>query len=139
MDIPKDEDWGDCGEKYCYKLFGGKSLEQSLSLFQSNVAERADELQDMPPVPFRYYMLGFKDYVMSDAVFEEFEAAEAASSFLTLVENKLKNQADDIKPIIADIMPAVEHVASNQEKYEASVEVHGDFTEQLGRIKDLNK
>lgn len=138
MDIPKDEDWGGC-DKYCYKLFGGKSIEQSLSLFQSNVAERADELQDMPPIPFQYYMLAFKEYVMSDAVFEEFEAADAASSFLSLVENKLKDQAEDIKPIMGDLMPAVEHVANNQEKYEASEDVHGNFLEQLTRIKDLTK
>lgn len=60
----------------------------------------------MPKIPFRYYMLGFRDYLMAGK-FPEFDVADAATSFLGLVEQKLAKQPDHIFPIMAELLPAI--------------------------------
>ena len=51
--------------------------------------ERTDELQWMPELPFRYYMLGLRDFVMSGD-FGVIGASDAVSCFLGLVLRKLE-------------------------------------------------
>src|SRR5215467_8976197 len=57
----------------------------------------------------RYYMLGFRDFVMARD-FEDLWASDAASCFLGLVEEKLQKQPDCILPIIDDLLPAIRFV-----------------------------
>jgi hypothetical protein len=86
----------------------------------------------------RYYILVFKAYVLAQAGDKDnWSASDAASSFLNLVERKLKTEIDWIAPIMTDLLPAIEFVAMNQEKYDANRDIYGDFREQLGRIKSL--
>ena len=52
-------------------------------------------LRWMPQLPFRYYMFGFRDFVLSGD-FEEFSRPDAASCFVRLVLNKLETKPQDI-------------------------------------------
>jgi hypothetical protein len=75
MDIPTERDWLDwpadaqrplaLDEAYAREQFGGKSFEQALEMFRSRtVLMCSEDVSYMPPVPFRYYMLVFKSYVL---------------------------------------------------------------------------
>ncbi len=68
---------------------------------------------------------------------DKWSAPDAARSFLDLVEEKLKTEFDWIAPIMNDLLPAIEFVGMNQEKYGADRDINGDFRDQLARIKSL--
>lgn len=148
MNIPNEEDWLnwpagadrplDLDEEYARRRFAGKSFEQALEVFETtNVLSCAEDVDSMPPVPFRYYMLVFKAYMLAVVEKDNWSAPDAASSFLNLVERKVKTEIDWIAPIMNDLLPAIELVATNQKKYEADADIYGDFREQLARIKSL--
>ena len=144
MRVPTEEDWGnwraDLDQAYAHRIFAGKSLKDILPLFEENVIERTDELRFMPPVPFRYYVIGFRDYVTSERVFRtEHEVSDAASCFLGLILDKLENEPDTIIPIMPHLMPAAEYVARNQAKFDASVDIYGSFLDKLARVHALYK
>lgn len=123
MDIPTEKDWLDwpedaerpldLDEEYARQQFEGKSFEEALQLFRSNALMRSEDVSYMPPVPFRYYILVFKAYVLELGKREIAERDllndpwSAASSFLILVETKLTSQIDFIAPIMDDLLPAV--------------------------------
>jgi len=69
MPVPTEAEWGeyqaDLDQKYAHSLFAGHTNEEMQPHFYRNVIERTDELRWMPEVPFRYYMLGFRDFVMA--------------------------------------------------------------------------
>ena len=106
--------------------------------FRRNVIERADELQWMPVAPFRYYMLGFRDFVMAGE-FDATWAPDAASCFIGLVLRKLEKQPGYILAIIPHLLPAIRHVAMNQESYGATESIYGSFQEKLRRIEALSQ
>ena len=144
MRVPAEEDWGnwqaDLDQAYAHNIFAGRTLEEVMPLFEQNVIERTDELRFMPPVPFRYYMIGFRDYVMSKRVFNtDHDASDAASCFLDLVLERLENARETIIPIMPDLMASVEYVACNQAKFDASVDVYGSFPEKLAKVRALYK
>jgi len=140
MRLPTEPEWGnyqaDLDQSYAHKMFGGRTNQEMIPHFQRNVIERTDELRWMPPIPFRYYMLGFRDFVMNGN-FEETWASDAASCFLGLVEEKLTKQPDYILPIMAELLPAVQHVGQNQASFNADEDTYGNFLEKLKRIEGL--
>src|SRR5262245_19320267 len=118
MNIPTEEDWGewttDLDQQSAHESFAGKTGQQVLPLFQRNVLWYVGELRCMPVIPFRYYMVAFKDYVLSEeSRKDECEGADAASCFLHLVEDRLRVAKSDIAPIMTDLFPALEYVAMN--------------------------
>jgi hypothetical protein len=137
--IPSEKDWGDyksdLDQEYGHRVFYGKNLKETISFFERNVIERAGELQFMPLVPFRYYMLAFRNYVMSKQVLANEMASDAASCFLNLIIEKLQKDPKAIEPILEDLMPAVEYVATNQELFDADIDIYGNFAERLTEIK----
>jgi hypothetical protein len=140
MSVPTEADWGDyqadLDQNDAHKLFAGRTNQEMVPHFHSNVIERTSELRWMPEVPFRYYVLGFRDYVMASQ-FEECEAANAASCFIRLVLEKLEKQPSYILPVMPELLPAIRHVAMNQASFEASEDIYGNFQEKLGRIEVL--
>jgi hypothetical protein len=54
---------------------------------------------------------------------DECDAASAGSAFLHAVERKLQSEPDSIGPIMSDLMPAVEFVAMNPERYSTNREI----------------
>ena len=106
--------------------------------FRRNVIERTDELRFMPEVPFRYYILGLRDFVMAGE-FDEFGAADAASCFINLVLQKLETKPESIVTILSELLPAIRHIATNQSIYEAIEDIYGSFQEKLKRIEFLHE
>jgi len=150
MDIPTNADWDnwppgverplDLDEEDARREFAGKSFEEALRLFAMGpVLMRSEDVGYMPPVPFRYYMLVFKAHVLASvdtaAADHYSDASDAASSFLHLVEHRLASDPDSIAPIMAELIPAIEFIAANQDRYDASRDIYGDFGEQVARIK----
>jgi len=90
----------------------------------------------MPEVPFRYYVIAFRDYVMSGE-FSDSDASDAASCFIRLVLQKLEQQPRYIVPIMPELLSAVEHVARNQTAFHAKESIYGSFLKMLSRIHSL--
>lgn len=150
MDIPSEADWRDWpsgtkrpyqdegDEDYARERFAGKSLEAALQLFQTfNVSALAEDLDYMPPVPFRFYMGAFKSYVLTEIESSDWNVDESVVWFLSLVERKLQTERVWIAPIMADLMPAMEFVVVKQQSRDASLKSYDNFREQLERIKTL--
>ena len=82
-----------------------------------------DELLWMPKAPFQYYMIGFRDAVLSPGC----DDSDAASCFLRLVLEKLERHPDHIRAIMPELLSAVEYVAQNQTKFDADEGIYGSF------------
>src|SRR5882724_2375449 len=93
----------------------------------------AGDLYFMPEVPFRYYVLGYRDYIMAGR-FSKHDASDAASCFVRLVLRKLQEQPRYIVSIMPELLPAVEHVAQNQAAFHADESIYGSFLEMLKQI-----
>ena len=141
MTVPTEKDWGDYhsdpDQKDAHRLFAGHTNEEMQPHFRANVIERTSELRFMPEIPFRYYMIGFRDFVMAGD-FEKPKGADAASCFLRLVVEKLEQEPACIAPIMPDLLEAVEYVAENQSAFEADMDIYGDFRDLFARIRALN-
>ena len=140
MHVPTEAEWGDyhadLDQKYAHDLFAGRTNEEMLPHFHRNVIERTDELRWMPEVPFRYYMLGFRDFVMAGK-FDLLDAADAASCFLDLALEKLEKQRGHILPIMPELLPTLRYVAQNQATFGATEGIYGNFQQKLARIDTL--
>lgn len=137
--IPTEADWGDytadLDQEYAHRVFFGKTVEETRADFRENVIERTDELRFMPAVPFRYYVMGLRDFVL-EGPFDGADAPSAAGCFLSLVWEKLRDHPDQILPVMPELMPAAEHLAGHQADYDADPEIFGDFSETLRAIRD---
>ncbi len=139
--VPTEADWGtpdadDLDASYAHGVFFGKTTEEARLLFGKNALERAEDLQFMPAVPFQYYVFAFRDFVLSDeARVDDCDAADAASSFLRLLEWRLETDPGSVMPVLDDLLPAVDVVARDQGRYGADIEIYGDFAAQAERIR----
>jgi hypothetical protein len=140
MNVPTEADWGnyedDLDQKQAHDLFGGRTNHEMLPHFQRNVIERTDELRFMPEVPFRYYMLGFRDFLIGGEV-EPLWVPDAASCFIGLVLEKLKKRPTHILPIMFELVPTLRLIAQDQDLWHAKKEIYGDFKEKLAQIEAL--
>jgi hypothetical protein len=141
MIIPTETEWEDyeseLDQKYAHDLFAGHSNEEMEPHFRSNPIEAASELKFMPRVPFRYYMLGFRDAIMKGRL-EEHEGSNAASCFLHLVLEKLNHDPSSIVSLMPELLTTVDYVARNQSAFNASTEIYGDFLELAKHIHELS-
>jgi hypothetical protein len=138
--IPTEEDWGNCGsdldQNHAHSVFAGHTNEEMQPFFRRNPLALTDDLRWMPDVPFRYYILGFRDFVTSKDL-DFLDASDAASCFLSLVLEKLENNPGLIVPVMPELLPAVEYVARNQSLFNADENIYGNFLERLSRIQTL--
>ena len=81
-------------------------------------------------------MKGFCDFIAEEN-FNEFDASDAVSAFLELVEYMLLEKPNTIAPLMDTIIPIVASVAEQQEKYDADKDIYGDFKEKKITIMDL--
>jgi hypothetical protein len=143
MKVPTEAEWGtpdpaDLDVAHARKMFLGKEAADSVSMFSESVLERIEDLQFMPPVPFRYYVFALRDYVLSPQAREqELDASDSASAFLGLIEWRLQEVPDSIAPVIGELLPAVHFVAERQADYAADPAIYGDFRVRADRIKAL--
>jgi hypothetical protein len=139
LSVPTEEDWGDyksdLDQEYAHRVFAGRTKQHMEPRFRNNPIESTDELRWMPDVPFRYYMLGFRDFMIG----KDFDGQEsdAASCFLGLILEKLEKQPLTIAPIMKELLPTIEYVAQNQAQFDAEIEIYGNFLDKLARIKTL--
>jgi hypothetical protein len=140
MVVPTEADWGDyegdLDTKWSHDVFAGHTNLEMLSRFDVNVIETADELRWMPEVPFRYYILGFRDYVMAQE-FKYDDGSDAASCFLNLIAEKLEGQPKHVLPIMPELLPALRYVAENQTLFGAEESIYGSFRRKLERIEEV--
>ena len=140
LSIPTEADWGDyrsdLDQEDAHRKFAGKSNDEMQQYFRDIPVEAASDLRFMPEIPFRYYMLGFRDCVMSGG-FEPCNNSDAASCFLHLVTEKLETQPRCILPIMPELIPAVEHIAHHQATFDADESIYGNFLETLKQIRVL--
>ena len=138
--LPTEKDWGnytsDLDQKHAHTVFAGRTNQEMQPFFRRNPVASTDELRWMPEVPFRYYMFGFRDFVMAKE-FGFLDASDAASCFLGLVLEKLEKQPRHIVPLMPELLPAIEYVAQNQSLFEAEESIYGNFLERLARIQTL--
>jgi hypothetical protein len=138
--IPTEEDWGNYKDNldsnYTHKTFYGKSNHEMQQKFKENVIELVEDLRWMPEKAFQYYMIGFRDYVMSDE-FGFYDEADSTCCFLELIIQKLEEQPTHIIPILPDLIEAAEYIGKNQSKYDADEDLYGNFNDKLNKIKEL--
>ena len=138
--LPTESDWGDyksdLDQNHAHSVFAGRTNEEMQPFFLRNPIAMTDELRWMPDVPFRYYILGFRDFVTAKQ-FNFLDGSDAASCFLGLVLEKLENQSRLIVPVMPALLPAVEYVARNQGLFDADEDIYGNFLEKLSRIQTL--
>jgi hypothetical protein len=138
MHVPTEADWGnyegDLDQKSAHKVFAGRTNQEMLVRFGENVIERTAELRWMPAVPFRYYMIGLRDYVMARK-FKHDDGSDAASCFLNLIADKLEARPELVLPIMHELLPALRYVAENQALFNADESIYGSFRNTLGRIE----
>lgn len=139
--VPTEADWGDYRSdldwEYAHRQFAGRTNEEMLPRFRENVLMRSEDVDNMPEIPFRYYMLGFRDFVIAGKFDDELETPTAASCFLSLVLRKLENKPGHVVAIMPELLPAVRFVAQNQEAFQADEGIYGSFQEILVRIEAL--
>jgi hypothetical protein len=131
MKIPSEQDWGiwraDLDESAAHQTFSGKTIAEAERLFSLHSAaaiNRADELRSMPPIPFRYYILAFRDFVLSAMSKAN---ADGASCYLHLLRDKLKWNPAAIVPVMPALLSSVKAVAERQSFYEAPISIYGSF------------
>lgn len=138
--MPTEEDWGDytsdLDQNHAHSVFARRTNEEMQPFFRRNPIERTDELRWMPDVPFRYYILGFRDFIAAKQ-FDFLSGSDAASCFLGLVLEKLERNPRVIVPVMPDLLPTLEYVAQNQALFDAKEEIYGNFLEKLFRIQTL--
>jgi len=140
LPIPTEADWGnyenDLDREWAHRLYAGRSNDEVRVHFRNNPIEAASDLRFMPEVPFRYYMLGFRDHINSGE-FGQWNAPDAASCFIRLALHKLETQPRHIAPIMPALLSTLEHIAKNQAAFHASEHIYGSFPEMYQRILSL--
>jgi hypothetical protein len=142
LSVPTEKDWGDyksdLDRNYAHSVFAGRTNLEMQALIRSSPIECSGDLGWMPEVPFRYYMMGFRDLIVAND-FQDLDAPDAASCFLRLVIRKLEEQPQYIVPIMPELLPAIEHVARNQSLFKAKESIYGNFLDLLTRIHSLSE
>jgi hypothetical protein len=139
--IPDRAAWGalptdDLDLAAAFRRFYGKTNEQLAEDFKQSVIERADDLRWMPPIPFQYYILGYRDLLVQQA-FGELDAPDAASCYLRLIEQKLESAPETIAPVMPQLLDSVAFISENQALFDADPDIYGDFREKRKHIEDM--
>ena len=151
-DIPQEKDWdwsdnpppssGWDDAHLGHDKFIGKSLEEMLPYFQTCPISVYEFLSFMPTIPFRYYVMAFKTLFLSEQhlldTIKEGEAELVASCFLLIIERKLEMCPKLIMPIMDELMPAIEFVASHQDLLDegSGNRSFGSFPDRVKKIKE---
>ena len=138
-------DWGnrngDLDVEHAFKTFAGKSYEGAIALFgTTDILSRVEDLSVMPEAAFRFYLLAFRDFVMSDRLFKidyGWNAASAADTFLSLVLRRVRDAPASILPVLDQLMPAVRHVTAHQSDFDADEGIYGSFQTTLAQIEAI--
>lgn len=138
--VPIESDWGNFKDDFdiedAYLKFSGKSNEYIQKELKNNALELMELYRFIPEVPFSYYFVGLVNFINSGN-FSDVDAADITSYFIDVVEYILKTEPDKILPLVDIVMNSIEHIALNQKKYHAQVDVYGDYMIKYLNIRDL--
>lgn len=130
MKIPTKEDWGnyqdDLDVRYAYKLYGGKSIDESMEYFLNTPIERASELRFAPFKVYEYYVNCFINHLLSEKSADE---ADTASVFLRLARDMSEKWPKEFSILYPKIKTAINYVVDHQEFYDADYDIYGSFEE----------
>ena len=136
--VPTEKDWGDyksdLDQNHAHSVFAGRTNAEMQPFFRRNPIELTDDLRWMPDVPFRYYILGFRDFITAKE-FDFLDGSDAASCFLGLILEKLERNPRLIVPVMPELLATAEYVARNQSLFHADESIYGNFLEKLSRIQ----
>jgi hypothetical protein len=122
---------------YIRNLFLGKSKEEAISIFEEYcVIAICSSYIWMPRVPFQYYVFTMQDFVLR-GLFGVCEDSDASSGFIRAISFKLKHDPNHIIPVLPELIPALRHIAENQEEYNASESIYGNFQDHLAEIEQM--
>jgi len=139
--VPSASDWGripddDLDLSSAHELYFGKSCQELHRNFSRMPIDMIDGLRWMPLRPFSYYLRCLAAFVMSDAV-PASGAADLASAFLRLIEEKAKTLPAGIRANRTTVREAVAYVAAHQSRFDAKPEIYGDFSARAAAIDAL--
>lgn len=142
--IPTAEDWYkglmDLPDTYAYDKFFGKSLAEAIEVFRTSALGAAEAVSYMPPVPFRFYIQAFAEFLqeapLTDGEFDlDSEYTNGAASFLELVLSKVSHEPDVVIPVMLDLLKTAVFVANNQFAFGANISIYGRFSDLVEKIK----
>ena len=139
LKIPGPIEWSgylaDLDVRYAHKLFFGKSIAEIQHYFGGvRSIERADELLFMPRQAFQYYVFAFANFVISEQANGD---PDSASPFLRLLVAQEERDPGSVGQIYPELLPTIEHVASNQRSYDADPNIYGRFQELAQKLEGL--
>ncbi|MEK8035082.1 hypothetical protein AACH06_30055 [Ideonella sp. DXS29W] len=115
-------------------LFGKSIAEVQAHFGNGRSIERAGELLFMPRRAFQYYVQAFAEFVMSSAAEGD---SDSASPFLNLLVARERRDPGSVAQVYAALRPTVEHVAANQEYYDADPNIYGSFSDKAKELAVL--
>ena len=122
-------------ERCAVKNFLGKDLEQARSLFAENFLRYQEDLMWMGPKAFAFYVPAAINYLLSE---EADNAADAVSSFLSLIEFRLEYEPTEIAIVGPIIREGILTMLEDFERYGLGGEVYGDaYGDVAGRYRVL--
>lgn len=133
--VPTLEDWHsepwDLDIPYAFKHFYGKTVEESVPLFEENALCYQEDLMFMPSRVFGYYLRAYLAYLLSSASAND---SDGASCFIGLIRHKLQSHPADIRPLWPEIRPVLEHLAAHPQFFDSNPKIYGRFQRQVERI-----
>lgn len=140
LNIPGNAEWvgweEDLDVKYAHELLFGKSISEVISHFARSPIERADELLFMPKKAFQYYVFAFCEYLNSQDSIGE---SDAASPFLRLLTAREKRDPGSVMEIYEKLLPTVNFVTKNQDRFDASPDIYGHFEDLASELDEAYK
>jgi hypothetical protein len=134
--IPGSQEWlgyeTDQDVAYLHKLIFGKSIQEAIPYFANQCIERMDELLFSPRRVFQYYVHAFGEYLMTQAAEGE---SDAASPFLSLLEEREKRYPGSVQSIIESLEPYLVFLAERQDYFDAPEHIYGNFSQRVAGIR----
>ena len=113
----------DLDERHALKMFLGKTPEQAAAMFRQNSLFYQEDLTYMRAPAFRFYVLPAINYLLSEDANGD---SDAASTFCSVLESRLKHDPDALKPIVPIVLDAIEEILAGFDRFECSPEIYGD-------------
>lgn len=142
--VPNEENWDDYFDDeemtFTHAKFFGRSIDEMLWFYKDNPVSVYEYLCNMPEKPFRYYVFGFVEILVSENFFADktwLGCTDLASCFLALITEKLTKSPSAIMSIMPELLPIAEQVAAAQEQMEAEIRIYGSFRERVETIERL--
>ena len=138
MKIPSETDWRsepwDLDIPYAYEHFCGKSVDESVPMFEENALCYQEDIMFMPVPCFRYYVLAYTKYLLSESSRDD---SDGASCFFGIVEMRKDDILASSKLVKGEIIRTLQRLKDYQEWYDASEDIYGSFRQKTSECLEL--